>query len=182
MAKFPVEATQTGRTAADGAGRRLSRRAELALLTAGVAALGFNLRGPITSLPPVFPELEHRLHLGAATVSLLAATPVICFGVVSAVAAWLARRGGEERVLFGAAIVLTVGLALRGLVPGALLFPGTVLASGAIAMMNVLLSSMIKRRWPERAGLLIGIYLTMLSLGAITGSVVSVPRPPVPSG
>jgi MFS transporter, CP family, cyanate transporter len=175
MAKFRMETTQTGQAAEEGASRRLSRRAELALLTAGVAALGFNLRGAITSLPPVFPELEHRLHMGAATVSLLAATPVICFGVVSAFAASLARRRGEERVLFGAAIVLTVGLALRGLVPGALLFPGTVLASGAIAVMNVLLSSMIKRRWPERAGLLIGIYLTMLSLGAITGSVVSVP-------
>jgi CP family cyanate transporter-like MFS transporter len=41
--------------------------------------------------------------------------------------------------------------------------------------MNVLLSSLIKRRWPERAGALIGLYITALSVGAITGSVVSVP-------
>ncbi|HLI39735.1 MAG TPA: MFS transporter, partial [Streptosporangiaceae bacterium] len=59
--------------------------------------------------------------------------------------------------------------------PGLMLFPGTVLASAAIAVMNVLLSSMIKRRWPERAGLLIGIYLTFLSVGAVLGSLVSVP-------
>jgi CP family cyanate transporter-like MFS transporter len=34
---------------------------------------------------------------------------------------------------------------------------------------------MAKRRWPERAGLLIGIYLTMLSAGAIVASLLSVP-------
>jgi CP family cyanate transporter-like MFS transporter len=150
-------------------------RDRLGLLVVGVAALGFNLRGTITSLPPVFPELQHRLHLSAAEMSLLAATPVICFGVVSAYAAWLARRIGEERALLGAAVLLTCGLVLRGAAPGVLLFPGTALAASAIAVMNVLLSSLIKRRWPERAGMLIGIYLTTLSLGAITGSLVSVP-------
>jgi CP family cyanate transporter-like MFS transporter len=41
--------------------------------------------------------------------------------------------------------------------------------------MNVLLSSLIKRRWPQRAGFLIGLYITALSVGAITGSLVSVP-------
>ena len=148
---------------------------ERALLVIGVTALGFNLRGAITSLPPVFPELQDRLHLSAAEISLLAATPVICFGVVSAFAAWLARRLGEERVLLAAAVVLTVGLVLRAVAAGPLLFPGTILAAGAIAVMNVLLSSLIKRRWPERAGFLVGLYITALSVGAIIGSLASVP-------
>jgi MFS transporter, CP family, cyanate transporter len=152
-----------------------SRSAQLVLLVVGVTALGFNLRGAITSLPPVFPELQARLHLSAAVVSVLAATPVICFGVVSGFAAWWSRRVGEERVLLIAIIALTAGLLLRGAAPGVLLFPGTVLASGAIAVMNVLLSSLIKRRWPERAGFLIGVYITALSVGAIVGSLVSVP-------
>jgi MFS transporter, CP family, cyanate transporter len=148
---------------------------ERALLVVGVVALGYNLRGAITSLPPVFPELQSSLHLSATTISILAATPVICFGVVSGFAAALARRLGEERVLLGAIVVLVAGLVTRGAVPAVLLFPGTILASGAIAVMNVLLSSMIKRRWPERAGFLIGVYITALSAGAIVASLVSVP-------
>ncbi len=56
-----------------------------------------------------------------------------------------------------------------------MLFPGTALAASAIAILNVLLSSMIKRRWPERAGFLIGIYLTALCVGAIIASLLSVP-------
>jgi CP family cyanate transporter-like MFS transporter len=145
------------------------------LLVMAVAAAGFNLRTAITSLPPLFPDLATRLHLSAAALSLLAATPVICFGVVSAFAAWLNRRFGEEVVLLVALGVLTAGLLLRGAAPGILLFPGTALAASAIAILNVLLSSMVKRRWPERAGLLIGIYLTALSVGAILSSLVSVP-------
>jgi MFS transporter, CP family, cyanate transporter len=152
-----------------------ARSLEGALLIVGVTALGFNLRGAITSLPPVFPELQARLHLSTAIVSLLAAAPVLCFGVVSAFAAWMARRLGEERVLLIAAVVLTAGLVLRGIDASVLLFPGTILAAAAIAVMNVLLSSLIKRRWPERAGFLIGVYITALSVGAIIGSLVSVP-------
>jgi CP family cyanate transporter-like MFS transporter len=152
-----------------------ARTLERVLLVIGVAALGFNLRGTITSLPPVFPELQDSLRLSSTEVSVLAATPVICFAVFSGFAAWLSRRLGEERVLLAAIATLTAGLLLRGAAPGALLFPGTVLAAAAIAIMNVLLSSLIKRRWPERAGALIGLYITALSVGAITGSVVSVP-------
>ena len=148
---------------------------EITLLVVAVAAAGLNLRTAITSLPPLFPDLQTQLHLSSATLSLLAATPVICFGVVSAFTAWLNRRYGEEMILLVALVLLTAGLLLRGVAPGVMLFPGTALAASAIAVLNVLLSSMAKRRWPERAGLLIGIYLTMLSAGAILSSLLSVP-------
>ncbi len=148
---------------------------EIMLLVVAMAAAGFNLRTAITSLPPLFPDLQTQLHLSSAALSVLAATPVICFGVVSAFSAWLNRRYGEEAILLVALALLTAGLLLRGAAPEVMLFPGTVLAASAIAVLNVLLSSMAKRRWPERAGLLIGIYLTALSVGAILSSLLSVP-------
>ena len=142
---------------------------------AGIAVLALNLRAAITSLPPVFPELSARLHLSSTGITALATVPVLCFGVFSVVAAPLSRRFGEERVLLGALALITTGLVLRGALPGALLFPGTVLATGAIALMNVLLPSLIKRRQPRRAGLLIGIYLLSLAVGAVFGSLLAVP-------
>jgi MFS transporter, CP family, cyanate transporter len=148
---------------------------QITLLVVAVAAAGLNLRAAITSLPPLFPDLQSKLHLSSAELSLLAATPVICFGVVSAFAAWLNRRFGEEAILLAALGLLTAGLLVRGAAPGPMLFPGTVLAASAIAILNVLLSSMVKRRWPEHAGLGVGIYLTALSVGAIVSSLVSVP-------
>jgi MFS transporter, CP family, cyanate transporter len=140
-----------------------------------VAAAGLNLRTAITSVPPLFPDLTGQLGLSSAALSLLAATPVLCFGVVSAFAAWINRRFGEELVLLIALSLLAAGLLVRGLAPSAMLFPGTVLAAGSIAVLNVLLSSLVKRRWPERAGVLISVYLTALSVGAILASLLSVP-------
>jgi len=145
------------------------------LLVAGVLVLAFNLRAAITSLPPIFPELESALHVSASTLAVLAAVPVLCFGVFSGAGAPLSRRLGEERVLGLALGLLAVGLVLRSLSPAVLLFPGTIVAGAAIALMNVLLPSLVKRRMPERAGLVIGLYLLMLSGGAIVGSLLAVP-------
>jgi MFS transporter, CP family, cyanate transporter len=155
------------------AGSRRSYQTPLFVLA--VTAAGFNLRTAVSNLPPLFPDLQDRLHLSATALSLLAATPVICFGAAAAFAAWLNRRFGEEVVLLVALVVLTAGLALRGVAPSVMLFPGTVLAASAIAILNVLLSSMIKRRRPDRAGVLISTYLTALCVGAIFASLLSVP-------
>ena len=137
--------------------------------------LAFNLRAAITSLPPVFPELSATLHLSSASLAALAAVPVLCFGLFSGVAAPLSRRFGEERVLGSSVVLLAAGLLLRGVAPLVLLFPGTIIASASIAMMNVLLPSLVKRRRPDQAGLLIGLYLMSLSAGAIVGSLIAVP-------
>src|SRR5215472_17486612 len=145
------------------------------LLVVAVTAAGFNLRTAVSNLPPLFPDLQTQLHLSTAALSLLAATPVICFGAAAAPAAWLNRRFGEEVVLLAALGVLTAGLLLRGVAPDTMLFPGTILASSAIAILNVLLSSMIKRRKPDRAGQLISIYLTALCVGAVIASLLAVP-------
>src|SRR5262249_36303495 len=72
-------------------------------------------------------------------------------------------------------VLLGVGLLGRAALPGWLLFPGTVLASAAIALMNVLLPSLVKRRQPAQAGLLIGVYLLSLAGGAGPGPVLAVP-------
>jgi CP family cyanate transporter-like MFS transporter len=153
----------------------LRRPYQTMLLVVAVTAAGFNLRTAVTNLPPLFPDLQTQLHLSSTALSLLAATPVICFGAAAAFAAWLNRWFGEEVVLLAALAVLTAGLLLRGLAPDVMLFPGTVLAASAIAILNVLLSSMIKRRRPDRAGVLISTYLTALCVGGILASLLAVP-------
>jgi len=145
------------------------------LLVTGVIVLAVNLRASITGLPPVFPELQSAMHLPPSTLALLAAMPVLCFGVFSGAGAPLSRQFGEERVLGLALLLLAVGLLLRSLSPSMLLFPGTIRAGAAIALMNVLLPSLVKRRTPERAGVLVGLYLLMLTAGAVVASLIAVP-------
>ena len=160
---------------ASAAVRRLTPARGGALLVIGILVLAANLRAAITSLPPIFPEMESVLRLPASELALLAAVPVLCFGIFSGSAAPLSRRFGEERVLGAALVLLALGLALRGASPQSLLFPGTIVAGAAIALLNVLLPSLVKRRMPDRAGLVIGLYLLMLSAGAIVASLLAVP-------
>ena len=157
------------------AARARRRAGGAAVLVVGITALAFNMRAAITSLPPLFPELAASLRMSAAALSVLAALPVLCFGVFSGAGAPLSRRFGEERVLGAALVLLAAGLALRGAFPGAMLYPGTALAAVAIALLNVLLPSLVKRRRPEQAGLLLGIYLLGLSAGSILASLIAVP-------
>ena len=167
---------ELGGAGEDGSPRRgAARLAGGAVLVIGIVLLALNLRAAITSLPPVFPELSSRLGLSGLAITALAAVPVLCFGLFSGVAAPLSRRFGEERVLLASLSLVAAGLVLRGAVPGVLLYPGTVLACGAIALMNVLLPSLIKRRQPDRAGLLIGVYLLSLAVGSVFGSLLAVP-------
>ena len=146
-----------------------------ALLIGGILAVSFNMRAAITSLPPVYPELSSAAGWSTATQAALVAVPVLGFAAFSGTAPMLARRLGEERVLGLALVLLVAGLALRSAAPGILLFPGTVLASCAIALVNVLLPSLIKRRRPDLAGLLIGLYLMTLTAGAVLGAAIAVP-------
>jgi CP family cyanate transporter-like MFS transporter len=157
-------------------GSRARRRAAgTALFVAGITALAFNMRAAITSLPPLFPELSVSLRLSPAGLSVLASLPVLCFGLFSGTGAPLARRFGEEQVLGAGLVALAAGLALRGAFPGAMLYPGTALAAAAIALLNVLLPSLVKRRHPERAGLLVGLYLLGLYAGSILSAALAVP-------
>jgi len=165
----------TGPDVATRAGRGAVVAASGALLIGGILAVSFNMRAAITSLPPVFPELTSAAGWSTATEAALAAVPVLSFAVFSGAAPLLARKLGEERVLGLALVLVVAGLGLRCAAPGVMLFPGTVLASCAIALVNVLLPSLIKRRRPDLAGLLIGLYLMMLTAGAVLGAAIAVP-------
>jgi MFS transporter, CP family, cyanate transporter len=167
--------SQPGPPGAGRGGRKIAAGAGAGLLIAGILALAANMRAAITSLPPVFPQLHGTLHLPVAGQAVLAAIPVLCFGVFSGSGAPLARRFGEERVLGAALVALAAGLLVRAAAPSALLFPGTIIAGGSIALLNVLTPSLVKRRQPERAGLLIGLYLLSLSAGAVVASEIAVP-------
>lgn len=145
------------------------------LLLAGILAVAFNMRASITGLPPVYPEMTTAAGWSTATKSALAAMPVLSFAVFSGLAPMLARKIGEERVLGLSLVLLAAGLGLRSAAPGVMLFPGTIVAGSAIALVNVLLPSMIKRRRPDLAGLMIGLYLSTLTAGAVVGAVIAVP-------
>ncbi|HET8641295.1 MAG TPA: MFS transporter [Pseudonocardiaceae bacterium] len=154
--------------------RRASPR-HLVLLGVTIALAAFNLRPALASVGPVLPELRRDLGLSGAGAAALTMLPLLCFAAFSSTAPRLARRFGIEPVVMVALVAIMIGLAGRVLGGPSVLFTGTVLVGGAIAIANVLLPPLIQRDFPGRTGLMMGVYTASLSGSAAVAAGLTVP-------
>jgi CP family cyanate transporter-like MFS transporter len=151
------------------------RRRHGGLLALSVVLVAINLRPAVAGVGPVLPELRAGLPLSGAGAAVLTTLPVLCFGLLATVAPRLARRYGIEPVLVGVMAALAVGALARVLDGPPLLFAGTVVAGGAIAIGNVLIPPLVKRDFPDRSGLMMGVYTMSVSGAAAVAAGIAVP-------
>ena len=151
------------------------QRRHTVLLGVVVALVAMNLRPAVASVGPVLPEMRANVPLSGTGAAVLTFLPVLCFGVFAAVAPRLARRVGIETTLLAVMVAVAVGLAVRVLHGPVLLFVGTVVAGGAIAIGNVLVPPLVKRDFPDRAGLMMGVYTMTVSGSAAVAAGLTVP-------
>jgi CP family cyanate transporter-like MFS transporter len=145
------------------------------LLGFAIALVAANLRPALASVGPVLTDLRADLGLSGTAAALLTAVPVICLGAVAATAPGLARRWGMEPVVAAVLGVLVAALLLRVTDGAVVLFAGTIVASGAIAVANVLLPAVIKRDFPAGSGAMMGVYTMALSGSAAVAAGSTVP-------
>ncbi len=82
--------------------RRL--RSHPLLLFAGIVLASLNMRAALAGVSPVLGQISDDFGMTATVSSLVTTIPLIFMGVVSPLAAGLARRWGTETVLFGALV------------------------------------------------------------------------------
>jgi CP family cyanate transporter-like MFS transporter len=145
------------------------------LLLAGILLIAANLRAGITSVGPVVDDIRSDLHLGGATAPVLVSLPLVAFAVVSPVAPALARRIGIERALGAALAVLAAATVVRSLPSTAALWVGTAFLGVAVAVINVVLPSLVKRDHPGRVGQVTGLYSSVQGAAAALASGFAVP-------
>ena len=145
------------------------------LLGLVVALVAVNLRPAVASVGPVLPEMRADVPLSGTEAAVLTFLPVLCFGVLAGVAPRLARRLGIEQVLLAVMAAVAVGLVVRVLDGPAVLFVGTVVVGGAIALGNVLVPPLVKRDFPNRVGLMMGVYTMAVSGSAAAAAGLTVP-------
>ncbi|ANZ42937.1 MFS transporter [Lentzea guizhouensis] len=136
------------------------------LLAIGVALAAANLRPAVTSLASVLVDVRAALGVSAAWTSALTAVPALCFGFAAFAAPWLGRRLGMARAIGLSLGVLTLGLVLRVIDGPWVVLGGTFIACAGIAVSNVLIPVVVKASFPDRVGLLTGVYTGTLSAGA----------------
>lgn len=154
--------------------RLIAQRAPLTrllLLTGLCLILGaFNMRPALTSLATVLTDVEQDLAVGRLWTGFITTAPVLCFGFFGLLAPWLAGRIGLERAIALLLLFLFMGLALRTQVSSAGLVASTLISGAAIGMAGVLLPVVIRRDFPERAGIATGLYTMAMSIGGASAA------------
>src|SRR5215204_1237087 len=143
------------------------------LLVLGIVLLAANLRPALTGVAPLIGQIRADTGISNGVAGLLTTLPLLAFALLSPFAPRVARRFGMERALLASLLILAAGILLRWAV--AALFLGTAILGAAIAVGNVLLPGLVKREFPEHAGLMTSVYSTSLGISAALAAGVSVP-------
>jgi CP family cyanate transporter-like MFS transporter len=154
---------------------RLAPAGRGAILLVGTLLIAANLRPSITSVGPVLNVVRADENLSAATASALISIPLIAFALVSPAAPWLTRKVGMEWALALALVGLAVGNVIRSLPWSPGLWIGTALLGMAIAVLNVVLPSKVKRDHPDRVGQMTGAYSAVQAAVAAVAAGIAVP-------
>lgn len=145
------------------------------LLIAGIACVALNLRPALASVGPLVADIRAGTGLSNAALGFITTLPLLAFGTLSIPAFGVGRRLGAERAVGLAIVLIGAGTLLRGAPPTAALYAGTALLGVGVALGNVLLPTLAKRHFPERAGFITSLYSSMMGLGATAAAGLSVP-------
>jgi MFS transporter, CP family, cyanate transporter len=155
------------------AARRRVRWTVLAPAAALVLA-ALCLRAPFSAVGPLLDELGDEFGLSTAALAVVTALPLVCFGLISPFAPALAAWIGLHRALVVGLAALTAGIALR--LGGSIgLFAGTVLLTGGIAIVNVLLPAAARSEYGSRSAVVVGMTTASMATSASAGAGLAQP-------
>lgn len=133
------------------------------------------LRPSVAQIGPILDLIQEKLGISDTQTALLAAIPVLCFGVGAFTTPALVRRFGLNQTMVGLLIVLLISVAARPYLGFAGLIVGTTLAGLSIAVANVLLPTIVRERFPSAVVPLTAAYTTILAASASFAAAFSYP-------
>ncbi|MFC0672875.1 MFS transporter [Brachybacterium hainanense] len=148
----------------------------IALAALAVLTVSFSLRPGAASVGPLLDPVTSAFGQGETFGGLLTALPGLCFGVFGLLAVPIAKRTGLTGTVVLAFLAATVGLALRPLSTGGVLFVLlTMLALAGPALGNVLVPAWVKRHGGSHTVALMTLYSIVLAAGGTAGGMLAVP-------
>lgn len=145
------------------------------VLVFAVILIAANLRAPLTSISPLLETMSGQLGMSHPVGGTLTTLPLMAFAAFSILSPLLSNRFGVERVLLAAIFLLSAGLLLRPWSGVGQLLVGTAMAGVGIAVCNVLLPVLINKHFPQRLGLMTGMYTVSMNLTGSIASAASIP-------
>lgn len=147
-----------------------------ALALVGIVLVAFSLRSAVASLSPVIDHIARDFPVSPVVVGLIGAAPPVCFAVFGLVTPLVERRLGLERVAVAALALMSLGLVLRGFAGDSTsLLASTVVVFAGVGAGNVLLPPLVKKYFPDRLGVMMTLYSTMMAVSTFVPPLVAVP-------
>ena len=145
------------------------------LIILGVIFLSLILRTPITSVGAILGPLKSILDINNTVAGFITTIPLIAFAIFSPMVAKISNKAGLEKTLLLAAIIISIGLALRFHINTYVFFITTFIIGVGITIGNVLLPGLVKKYYPEKIGLMTGFYAVVMNVGAAIAAGISYP-------
>lgn len=144
------------------------------LLLAAIVLVGLNLRPFITGIGPLAADISAQTGLGLQGIALLTLVPMFLMGVLAFGAPFLQARFGARRSIIAALVILAVASLLRLFVTNGwqMVATAALLGLGA-AVVQAMFPGVIKRHYPARVGMVMGLYSAMLMGGGALGAQLS---------
>ena len=138
--------------------------------------VSLNLRISIVSISPVLELIRQDLQLSNGLISLLTSIPVICMGLFAFVASSIGLRFGTEKTIGFSLIIIGLATALRAFAHSPFILLFTAFLNGVgIAIAGPLISGYIKEKFPNRIGMMIGVYSVGMGVGSSISTGLMVP-------
>lgn len=164
------------RSPAVGRAGRRSFAAARPLVLVAIVLMALNLRPAVSSVGVSLEQLRNDLGMSGSVAGVLTTLPVLCFAAFGLATKAVAGRLGLHKTALGALALLLLGLTVRALTSSTAIFLlASVVALAGIAVANVSLPPLVKLHFPDRIGVVTGLYTAMLMTGAFLPSVVVVP-------
>ncbi len=139
-----------------------------------IAALAMTLRPLITSTGPLLDEIRLTTGIGLQAASLLVVLPMLCMGIFPLLLPWIGRRLSESAWITSGLLAIALGSVWRfWLDSGWALIASAFIGGVGIAIVQAMAPGVVKRWYPLRVPLMMGIYSAALMIGGGGAAILS---------
>src|SRR5690606_14913705 len=136
-----------------------------------IALIGLNLRPFLTGVGPLAGAIDEAIGLGLQGMALLTLLPMLLMGIGAFAGPLLQQVVPARRLVILALALLTAGSLLRLFAGDGGVLLGTALLCGlGAAVIQAVLPGMIKRDFPQRVAIVMGLSSAMLMGGGALGA------------
>ncbi|MFJ7919826.1 CynX/NimT family MFS transporter [Lysinibacillus fusiformis] len=147
----------------------------LILVVISIFFVALNMRPAVTGIGPLFNVLMTNLEVSNTSMSFLTSIPVFCMGLFAPIAVPFQRKLGTKLAIVLLMVILIFANGLRFFQESYLLLVVTSFAAGlGIAMIGPILNAFIKKKFPQRFTIVIGIYSFGIGVGATLSAALTV--------